>query len=144
MPKPRPAFRLHPGPEKWILDTLKINGQSKKRTRIPGTTRRISLPRIFLLMHHQVRPNLLRHSPRKNRIIVLAEEDPNNKAKTSIFLPLASTPLLSGKTRTRIRTKKTSLTLSATLVSRKAITQTSVPRKSQKTSIGLDDLHVGD
>ena len=87
-------------------------------------------------------PNPLQPSLRRNRTVVLAEEDPDDRAKARILLPLASTPLLSG--RTRIRTRKTYPTLGATLASRKIIMPTSVPRRSQKTSIGLDDLHVGD
>ena len=144
IPRLRPAFRLHPGSERWIFDVFKVNGQPKKRTKTPKTTRRISLPRIFLLMHHQVGPNLLWHSPRRNRIVVLAKEDPDDKAKARILLPLASTPPPSGKTRIRIRTRKTYPTLSTTLASRKAIMPTSVLRRSQKTSVGLDNLHVGD
>ena len=142
MPRPRPASRLYPRPGRWILDALKVNGQPRKRTRTPGTPRKISLPRIFLLMHHYLGLNPLLHSPRRNRTVVLAKEDPDNKAKARILLPLASTPLLSG--RTRIRTRKTYPTLSATPASRKVIMPTSVPRRSQKTSVGLDDLHVGD
>ena len=95
-------------------------------------------------MHHQVRPSPLWHSSKRTRTVVLAEEDPNDKAKARILLPLASTPLLSGRTKTRIRTRKTYPTLSTTLASRKAIMPTNVPRKSQKTSVGLDNLHVGD
>ena len=77
-------------------------------TRIPRTLKKISLPRIFLLMHHQVGHNSDQHSqPRRTRIVVFAKEDPNNKAKVRILLPLASMLLLSGKTRTTIRTKKT-------------------------------------
>ena len=95
-------------------------------------------------MHHQVELNPLRHSPRRNRTVVLAEEDPDDRAKARILRPLALTPPPSGKTRIKIRTRKTYPTLSATLASRKAIMPTSVPRRSQKTSVGLDDLHVGD
>ena len=94
-------------------------------------------------MHHQVEPNPLRHSPRRTRTVVLTEENPNNRAKARIPLLLASTPPLSGKTRTRIMTKRTSSTLIAILVSKKAITPTSAPKKSQKTSVGLDNFHVG-
>ena len=88
--------------------------------------------------------NPLRHNPKRNRTVVFAEENPNDKAKARILLPLASMPLLSERTRIRIRTSKISPTLSATLVSRKAITLTSVLKKSQKTSFGLNDLHVSD
>ena len=144
MPRPKPASRLHPGQERWILDALKINGLPRRMIKTPGITKRISLPRILLLIHHQVRLNLLRHSPRRNRTVVLAEEDPDNRVKARILLPLASTPPPSGKTKIRIRTRKTYPTLSVTLASRKAIMPTSVPRRSQKTSVGLDDLHVGD
>ena len=87
-------------------------------------------------------PNPFRPSSRRNRTVVLVEEDPDDRAKDRILLPLASTPLLSG--RTRIRTRKTYPTLSATPASRKVIMPTSVPRRSQKTSVGLDDFHVGD
>ena len=142
MPRPRPASRLYPGPGRWILDALEVNSQPRRRTRILGTTRRINLPRILPLMRHQVGPNLLLHSPRRNRTVVLAEEDPNNKAKARILLPLASTPLLSGRTKTRIRTRKISPILSTTLVSKKIIMPTSVPKRSQKTSVGLDNLYV--
>ena len=144
MPRPRPAFRLYPGPERWILDALEVNGQSRRKTRTLGTTRRISLPRILSLIHHQVGPNFLRHSPRKNRTVIFAEENSDDKAKARILLPLASTPQLSGRTRTKIRTKKISPILNATLVSKKAITPTNALRRSQKTSVGLDNLHVGD
>ena len=112
MPRPKPAFRLHPERGRWILDALEVNGLPSRKIRTPGITKRISLPRILLLMHHQVGLNPLRHSPRRNRTVVLAEEDPDDRAKARILLPLASTPLLSG--RTRIRTRKTYLTLSAT------------------------------
>ena len=95
-------------------------------------------------MHHQVESNPLWQNLRKTKTVVLAKQDPNDRAKAKIPLPLASMPLLLGRTRTKIRTKRTSLTLSATLVSRKAITPISAPRKSQKTSVSLDDFHVGD
>ena len=123
---------------------MEVNGLPRRKIRTSGITKRISLPRILLLMHRQVGLNPLRHSPRRNRTVVLAKEDPDNRAKARIFLPLASTPPPSGKIRIKIRTRKTYPTLSATLASRKVIMPTSVPRKSQKTSIGLDDLHVGD
>ena len=119
-----------------------VNDPLRRRTKIAGISKRISLPRIFLLMRHQARLNPLRHSPRRNRTIVLVEEDLDDRAKARILLPLASTPLLSGKT--RIKTRKTFPTLSATPASRKVIMPTSVPRRSQKTSVSLDDLHVGD
>ena len=144
MSRPKPASKLYPGLGRWILDTFKVNNPSRRMTKTPRTTKRISLLRILLLMHHQVRPNPLRYSPRKTRTIVLVEENPDNRAKARIFLPLGSTPLLSRRTRTRIKTRKTSPTLSATLVSRKAITPTSAPKKSQKTSVGFDDLLIGD
>ena len=95
-------------------------------------------------MHHQVRPHPLQYSPRKNKIVVLAKENLDNKANARILLPLASKLLLSGRTRTKIRIRKISPTLSATFVSRKTITPTSAPRRSQKTSVGLDNLYVGD
>ena len=117
---------------------------TKKDDKNSRDTKRISLPRIFLLMHYQVGPNLLWQSPRKTRTVVLTKENPKNRVKARILLPLVSTPLLSGKTRTRRRTRKTSLILSATLISRKAITPTSTSKKSQKTSVGLGNLHVGD
>ena len=142
MPRPKPASKLHPERGRWIFDALEVNGLPKRRIKTPGITKRISLPRILLLINRQVGPNLLRPSPRKNRTVVLAEEDSDNRPKDRILLPLASTPLLSG--RTRIKTRKTYPTLSATPASRKVIMPTSVSRKSQKTSVGLDDLHVGD
>ena len=74
-------------------------------------------------MHHQVEPNSRRHSPKRTRTIVFAKEDPDNKAKAKILLPLASLPPLLKKTRTRIRTKKAYPTLSATLVSKKSLYQ---------------------
>ena len=95
-------------------------------------------------MHHQVGLNLFRHSSRRIRTVVLAEKDPSNKAKARILLPLASTPPLSGKTRIRIRTRKIYPILSATIVSTKIIIPTNVPRRSQKTSVNLDNLYVGD
>ena len=95
-------------------------------------------------MHHQVGPNPLWHSPRKIRTVVLAKENPNDKVKARILLPLALTPLPSGKTRTRIKIRKTYPILSTTLVNKKVIMPTSALRKSQKTSVGLNDLHVGD
>ena len=144
MPRPRLASRLYPGPGRWILDALEVNNLLRKMTRISGILKRISLPKILLLMHYQVGSNPHRHSLKRNRIVVFAEEDPGNRAKARILLPLASTLLLSRRIRTRTRTKKTSPILSATLISRNAITPTSVPEKSQKTSVGLDDLHVGD
>ena len=112
-------------------------------TSIPKTSKRISLFKILLLIYHQVGLNLLRHSPRKTRTVILAKKDPNNKAKARILLPLVSTPPLSGKVRTKIRTRRTSPSLSATLVSKKVNMPTSAPKRSQKTSVGLDNLHVG-
>ena len=142
MPRPKPASRLHSGRERWILNAPEVNSLPERRIRTLGITKRISFPRILLLIHRQVGPNPLWPSPRRNRTVVLAEENPDDRAKARILLPLASTPLLSG--RTKIRTKKTYPTLSATLASRKVIMPTSVPRRSQKTSVGLDDLYVGD
>ena len=144
MPRPKPASRLYPRQERWILDTFEVNGLPRRKIRIPGITKRISLPRILLLKHRQVGLNPLQHSPKRNRRVVLAKKEPNDRAQAGILLPLASTPLPLGKTRIRIRTRKTYPTLSATLANRKAIMPTSVPRRSQKTSVGLDDLHVGD
>ena len=142
MLRPKLASRLHPGRERWILNALEVNDLPRRRIRTPGITKRISLPRILLLIHRQVGPNLLRPSPRRNKTVVLAEEDPDDRAKARILLSLASTLLLLD--RTKIRTKKTYPTLSATPASRKVIMPTSVLRRSQKTSVGLDDLHVGD
>ena len=144
MPRPKPASRLHLRPERWILDTLKVNDPPKKRARTPGTSKRISFSRIFLLMRHQVGPNSYRHIPRKTRTVVFAKKNPNNKAKAKILLPLVSTLPLSRRTRPRIRTKKTYQILSTTFVSKRVIMPTSVLRRSQKTSVGLDDLHLGD
>ena len=144
MPRPKPAFRLHPGPGRWIFDAFVVNDPLRRRTKSLGISKKISLPRILLLMHHQTGPNPLWHSPKRDKTVVLVEENPDKRAKAKTPLPLASTPLQSGKTRTRIRTKKTSLTLSAILVSRKTTMPTSALRKSQKTSVGFDDLHVGD
>ena len=144
MPRPKPASRLYPGPGRWILDALVVNDPLRRRTKIPGILKRINLSKILLLMRHQAGPNPLQHSPRKNRIVVLAKENPDERAKDRILLPLASTPLPSDRTRTRIRTRKTYPILSATPASRKVILPTSVPRKSQTTSIGLDNLHVSD
>ena len=95
-------------------------------------------------MHHEVRPNLLRHSPKRTKTVVFAKEDPDNKGKLKILLPLASTLPLSGKIRSKIKIGRTSPTLSATLISRKAIMQTSAPKRGQKTRVGLDNFHVGD
>ena len=142
IPRPKPASRLHTRPGRWILDAFEVNDPPRRMTKTSETTKKISLPRIFLLMHHQMEPNPLQYSLRRNRTVVFAKEDPDDKAKARILLPLASTPLLSG--RTRIRTRKTYPTLSATPASRKVIMPTSVPRRSQKTSVGLDDLYVGD
>ena len=142
MLRPKPASRLHPGRGRWILNALEVNNLPRKRIRTPGITKRISFPRILLLIYCQVGPNLFRPSPRRNRTIVLADKDPDDRVKARILVPLTSTPLLSG--RTKIRTRKTYPTLSAILASRKVIMPTSVPRRSQKTSVGLDDLHVGD
>ena len=144
MSRPKPASKLHPGPERWMFNALEVNNPPKKMTRTPGTMKKISFPRILLLMHYQVGPNPLRHSSKRTRVVILTKKDPNNRAKARIPLPLASMPLLSEKTRIRIRIKRTSPTLNATFVSKKAITPTSAPKKSQKTSIGLDDLYVGD
>ena len=142
MPRPKPASKLHPGRERWILDVFEVNGLPRRRIKTPGITKRINLPRILLLIYCQVGPKPLRPSPRRNRTVVLAKKDPDNRVKARILLPLASTPLLSG--RTKIRTRKTYLTLSATPASKKVIMPKGIPRKSQKTSVGLDNLHVGD
>ena len=144
MSRPRLASRLHPRLERWLLDALEVNNPLKKMTKTSGTMKRISLSRIFLLMHHQEELNPLRHSPRRTKTVVLAEKNLNNKAKARILLLLVSTPLPSGKTKIKIRTRKTYLILSATYVSRKIIIPTNVPRISQKTSVGLDNLHFGD
>ena len=144
MPRPRPVSKLYQGPEKWTFDALKVNNPSRKMTKTSKTLKRISFPRILLLMHYQVRPNPYRHSPRKTKTVVLAEEDPDDKPKARILLPLALTPLLSRRKKTKIRTKKTYPTLSTILVSKKIIMPTNVLRRSQKTSAGLGDFHVGD
>ena len=101
MPKPKPASRLHLRQERWIFNALEVNGLPKRRIRTLKITKKISFPKILLLIHCQMGPNSLRPSPRKNRTVVLAEEDPNNRAKARILLPLASTPLLSRRTRIR-------------------------------------------
>ena len=143
MPKLRPASRLYPRPEWLIPNALKINDPLRKMTRTLETSKRRSFPKILLLMRHQMGPNPHRHSPKRTRIVVLAEEDPNNKAKARILLPLTSMPLLSKRTRTKIKTWKIYPTLSAIFVSRKVIMPISVSRKSQKTSVSLHDFHVG-
>ena len=144
MPRPKPTSRLYPGPRRWIFDALKVNNRPKKMTKTSETTKRISFPRILLSMHHQLGSKALRHILKRTRTVVLVDKDPDNRAKARILLLLASMLLLSGKTRTKIRTRKTSPTLSATLVSKKTITLTSALRKRQKTSAGLDNLHVND
>ena len=58
-------------------------------------------------MHHQVGSNPLRHSLKRSRAVVLAKENPDNKAKVKILLLLASMPLPSGKTMIKIKIKKT-------------------------------------
>ena len=88
-------------------------------------------------------PNPHWHSPKRTKTIVLVGKNLDDKAKARIFLPLASTPSLLKKSRTRIRTKKTYPTLSAILVSRKVNIPTSVPKKSQKTRVNLDNFYVG-
>ena len=138
MLRPRPASRLHPRSERWILNAFKANNPPRKMTRIPETLKRISLPRIILLMRHQIGPNPYPYSPRKTKTVILVEENPNDKAKAIILLPLASTPPVSR------RTRKIYWILSTTLVSKKIIMPTSISKRSQKTSIDLDDLHVGD
>ena len=142
IPSLRPASRLHLRLERWILNALKVNNPSKKMTKTPGTTKIISFLKIFLLMHHHVGLNPLWHSLRKTRTVIPTEKDPDNKAKAKIFLPLASTPPSSEKTKTKIRTKRTYPTLSATVVSKKIIMPISVLRRSQKTSVGFNNLHV--
>ena len=144
MPRPRPVSRIRPGPGRWILNAFEVNDPPRKMTRTPGTTKKISLLRILLLIHHQVGPNPLWHSSKRTKTVVLTKEDPNDRAKTKILLPLASMLLLSRRTRTRIRTRRTSPILNGTLVSKKPITPASALRKSQKTSVGLDNFHVGD
>ena len=144
MPRPKPASRLHPGLGRWILNALEINNLPKKMIKTPETTKRIIFPRILLLIHHQVGTNPLRHSPKRNKIVILIKKNLDNKAKAKILLPLALTPLLSERTRTKIRTTRTFPTLNATLISRKAITPTSALKRSQKTSVGLDNLYIGD
>ena len=144
MPRPKPASRLYPGPRRWILNALVVNNPLRKRTKILGILKRINFPRIFLLIRHQAGPNPHRHSLKRNRIVAFVKEGPDDRAKARISLSLVSMPLQSEKTRTRIRTKKTFPTLSITLVSRKVTMPTSAPRRSQKTSIDLDNLHVGD
>ena len=140
----KPASRLYLRPGRWILNALVVNDPLRKKTKILGILKRISFPRILLLMRLQAGPNPHRHSLRRNRTAALVEEGPNDRAKARIPLPLVSTPLQSGRTRTRIRIRKTSPTLSATLVSRKVTMPTNAPKRSQKTSVGLNNLHIGD
>ena len=142
--RPKLVSRLHPGLERWILNTLKVNNLPRRMTRTSGTTKRLSFSRIFLLMHHQMGLNPLQNSLRMTKTVVFAKENPDNKAKTRILILLTSTLLPSKKTRTRIRTKKIYLTLNTTLISRKIIMPTNVLRRSQKTSVGFDNLHVSD
>ena len=130
MPRPKPASRLYPRSEKLIFDALEVNKLPRKMTKTLGTIKRISFPRIFLLMDHQVGPNPLHPSPQKTRIVIFAKENPNNKAKARILLPLASTLSPSERTRTKIRTRRTSPILSVTLVSRKTIMPTNVSKRS--------------
>ena len=144
MPRPSPAFKLHSGPGRLILDVLEVNNLLKRITRISKTLKRISFPRILLLMHYQAGPNPHWHSLRKNKIVIFAEDDPDNRAKARIPLSLTLTSLLSERTRTKIKTRRTSPILSATFVSRKNIIPTNALRRSQKTSVGLDNLHIDD
>ena len=137
MPRPKLASRLNPELERWIFDALEVNNPQKRMTRTLGTTKRISLPKILLLMHYHMGLNPFQHSPRRTRTVILAKKDPDNKAKARILLPLVLTLLPLGK-------RKTYLTLNATLVSKKVIMPTSTPRKSQKTNVGHDDLYIGD
>ena len=127
-----PASRLYPGPKRWILDAPEVNDLPRKMTKTPGTIKKISLPRILLLIHHYVGPNLLRHSPRKIKTVVLAKKNPDNKTKARILLLLTSTPPQSRRTKTKIRARKTYLILIAILVSKKVIMPTNIPKKSQK------------
>ena len=100
-------------------------------TKTPKTIKRISLSKNFRLMYYKVGPNTHYHSqPKMIKIVVFAKENPNDKVKARIFLSLASLPPLSKRIRTKIRTKKTYLTLSPTFVSRKIIIPTIVPKKS--------------
>ena len=144
MPRPRPISSLHPGLARSILNALEVNNPSRKIIRTLRIMKKISLFRIFLLMHHQVGLNPLRHSSRRTKTVVLAKKNLDNKAKIRILLLLASTPPPSRRTKTRIRTRKIYPILNTTLVNRKVIMLTSVPKKSHKTSVGLDNLHVGD
>ena len=113
-------------------------------TKTLGTSKKISLSRIVLLICYKVGPNPHRHSAKRSRIVVLAKKNPDNKAKARILLPLPSTPPLSRRTRTKIRTRKTYLILNAILVSKKVIMPTSDLKRSQKTSVSFDNLHIGD
>ena len=144
MPRPKPAFRLYPGPGRWTLDAFVVNNPLKRMTRILGTLKKISLLKILLLMRHQAGANPYKHSLRRNRTVILAEENLNDSAKAKIPLPLALMSLLSGRTRTKIRTKKTSPILSATLESRKTIMPTCALRKIQKTNVGPNNIYVSD
>ena len=144
MPRPKPASRLYTGSERWILNTLKVNNPARRMTKTPKTLKKISFPKILLLMRYQVGLNPHWHSPKKIRIVVLAKKDPDNKAKTRILLSLALTIPLSGKIRTKIKIKKIYPILSTTLISRMVIMPTSVPKKSHKTSAGLDNFYVSD
>ena len=132
MPRPRPAFMLYPRPERWIFNALKVKDPPRRMAKTPETLKKISFPRILRLMRHQVRPNSHQHSPKKTRTVVFIKENPNNKAKARILLLLASTPPLSGKTRTKIRIRKTYPVLSVTIVSKKIIIPANIPRRSQK------------
>ena len=78
-------------------------------TRIPEILKKISLPRILLLIlyhHPQMEPNPPRHSQlKKTRIVVFAGENSiiKAKAKVRIVLPLTSMPLPSEKIKTKTK-----------------------------------------
>ena len=137
----RQASRLHLKQGRQIFDIFNGNGQLRRMTRILRTLKRISLSKILLLIchHHQLGPNYYWYNQlRKTRIVVFVRKDfiVKVKAKVRILLLLASTLLPSR--RTKIRTRR------ILLVRKKVIMLTSILKKSQKTSVGLDNLHVND
>ena len=96
------------------MDSWCSQGQrpTKKNDKDSRTLKKISLPKIFLLTlhHHQVGPNSHWHSlPRKIKTVVLAKKDliVKVKARNRILLPTVLAPLLSGRTKLKIRIRIT-------------------------------------
>ena len=146
MLRPKPASRPLERQKRLILNVFEVINQPKRRIKISKILKKISLLRIFLLIlyyHHQARPNLHQDSqPRKTRIVVFSKENLIIKAKAKAITHLLLALML--ELSRIIKIKKSQLTLSAIIVSRRVTKLINILTKSQKTSVSIDDIHNSD